>query len=118
MNEQRRASRARVIYSGVVTFNDQHSSIECVVRNFSDDGARIEFENTAMLPDEIKLFIPKKNRTYRARMVWAGTNTAGLAFTAQSRNEPFPLDMARRLRRCETERRNLQNRISQPRSEH
>ena len=118
MNEQRQTSRARVIYSGVVTFNDRRSTIECVVRNFSDDGARIEFKNAAMLPDEIKLFIPKKNRTYRARMVWAGTNTAGLKFNAQSRNEPFPLDMARRLRRCESERRDLQNRITQLRSEH
>ena len=117
MNEQRRASRTRVIYSGVVAFNDRLSTIECVVRNFSDDGVRVEFENPALLPDEIDLFIPKKNRTYRARMVWASENTAGLTFRSQSSNEPIQLDMARRLRRCESERRELQSRLTQLLSE-
>ena len=118
MIEQRQTPRPRVIYTGVVAFNDHRSTIECVVRNFSDDGARIELENPALLPDEIDLFIPKKNRTFRARMVWAKAGQAGLTFRSRSRNEPIDLDMARRLQHCESERRELQGRIARLLSEH
>jgi hypothetical protein len=118
MIEQRQTLRSRVIYNGVVAFNERRSTIECIVRNFSDDGAKIEFENPALLPDEIDLLIPKKNRTFRAKMVWANANQAGLTFRSVSRNEPIALDMARRLRRCESERRELQSRIAQLLSEH
>ncbi len=117
MIEQRQTLRQRVIYNGVVAFNERRSTIECVVRNFSDDGARIEFENPALLPDEIDLFIPKKNRAFRSKIVWANAGQAGLTFRSVSRNEPIGLDMARRLRRCESERRELQSRIAQLLSE-
>jgi hypothetical protein len=118
MIEQRQTSRSRVIYNGVVAFNERRSTIECVVRNFSDDGAKIEFENPALLPDEIDLFIAKKNRAFRAKLVWRQANQAGLTFRPASRNEPVPLDWARRLRLCESERRELQSRIAQLLSEH
>lgn len=118
MIEQRQSLRSRVIYNGVVAFNERRSTIECVVRNFSDDGARIDFENPALLPDEIDLFIPKKNRSFRATIVWANEDRAGLTFRRVSRNEPIGLDMARRLRRCESERRELQGRIARLLSEH
>lgn len=118
MIEQRQTLRPRVIYNGVVAFNERRSTIECVVRNFSDDGAKIEFENPALLPDEIDLFIAKKNRAFRAKIVWRGVNQAGLTFRSVSRNQPIPLDLARRLRLCETERRELQSRIDQLLSEH
>ena len=118
MIEQRQTLRSRVIYNGVVAFNERRSTIECIVRNFSDDGAKIEFENPALLPDEIDLLIPKKNCTFRAKMVSASSNQAGSTFRSVSRNEPIALDMARRLRRCEFERRELQSRIAQLLSEH
>ena len=118
MIEHRQTLRSRVIYTGVVAFNERRSTIECVVRNFSDDGARIEFENPAMLPDEIDLFIPKKNRSFHAKIVWANAGQAGLTFRSVSRNEPISLEVARRLRHCESERRELQGRIAQLLSEH
>lgn len=117
MIEQRQTLRKRVIYSGVVTFNERRSSLDCVIRNFSDDGAKIEFDNPALLPDEIDLVIPKKNRAFRAKMVWAAAGQAGLTFRSISRDQPVPLDLARRLRLCESERRDLQSRLAQLLSE-
>jgi hypothetical protein len=118
MIEQRQTARARVIYNGVVAYNERRCTIDCVVRNFSDDGVKIEFENPALLPDEIDLFIAKKSRAFRAKMTWRNANQAGLTFRPISRNEPIPLDWARRLRLCEAERRELQSRIAQLLSEH
>jgi hypothetical protein len=117
MIERRQTLRSRVIYGGVIAFNERRSTIECIVRNFTEDGAKIEFENPALLPDEVDLLIAKKSRAFRAKMVWRQATTAGLAFDVGARNAPIPLDWARRLRLCESERRELQSRIAQLLSE-
>ena len=53
MLERRQYPRNRVYYGGMVAFNARNSTLDCVVRNFSRRGAKIEFENSAMLPDRV-----------------------------------------------------------------
>ena len=45
MSERRRLFRNRVYYRGLIAFNARHSTLECVVRNFSPFGAKIEGES-------------------------------------------------------------------------
>jgi hypothetical protein len=118
MIERRQIARARVIYSGVIAYNDRASTVDCVVRNFSEDGVKVEFNNTALLPDEIDLVIARKGRSFNAKIVWRGETEAGLTFRSTRANQPIPLDWARRLRTSESERRKLQGRIAQLISEH
>ncbi|MEA2963949.1 MAG: hypothetical protein QOI46_4047 [Alphaproteobacteria bacterium] len=118
MIERRQNARARVIYSGVIAYNERCSTVDCVVRNFSEDGVKVEFNNTAMLPDEIDLLIAKKGRSFNAKIVWRAETEAGLAFRSPEQNGPIPLDWARRLRASESERRKLQGRIARLLSEH
>jgi PilZ domain len=118
MIERRQSARARVMYGGVIAHNKRQSTMNCVIRNFSEDGAKVEFDNTALLPDVIDLLIAKKNRAFRAKITWRQANEAGLAFHPVKRDAPIPLDWARRLRVCEAERRELQNRIVQLSSGH
>jgi hypothetical protein len=118
MIERRQHARARVIYGGVIAFNARQSTMDCVVRNFSDNGAKVEFENAAVLPDEINLVIAKKNRSFSAKIMWRRAHEAGVAFQPLRHNDPIPLDWARKLRASESERRKLQNRIVQLLSEH
>ena len=117
MIERRQSARARVIYSGVIAYDDRHSTMDCVVRNFSEDGVKVEFDNTALLPDELDLLIAKKSRAFDAKIVWRGDRQAGLAFRSNA-NHPIPLDWARRLRASESERRKLKGRIAGLLSEH
>ena len=116
--ERRQNARARVIYSGVIAYNDRSSTVDCVVRNFSEDGVKVEFDNTALLPDEIDLLIARKGRSFNAKIVWRGETEAGLAFRSAGENRPIPLDWARRLRASESEQRKLRGRIAQLLSEH
>jgi hypothetical protein len=116
--ERRQNTRARVIYSGVVAFNERQSTVDCVIRNFSDGGAKVEFENTALLPDVVDLLVAKKSRAFTAKIAWRRRNEAGLSFQPAERDAPIPLDWARRLRVCESERRELQSRIDKLLAEH
>jgi hypothetical protein len=118
MIERRQSARARVIYSGVIAYDERRSTMNCVVRNFSEDGVKVEFDNTALLPDEIDLLIARKSRAFIAKIVWRSEREAGLAFRSNGANLPIPLDWARRLRASESERRKLKGQIAQLLSEH
>jgi hypothetical protein len=118
MFDRRQTARARVIYGGVLAYNRRQSTINCVIRNFSDDGAKVEFENAALLPDVVDILIAKKDRAFAAKIAWRRDNEAGLSFhPAAEPDAPIPLDWARRLRASESERRELQRRINQLLSE-
>lgn len=119
MLERRRQPRDRVYYGGMTTFNDRTSNIACVVRNFSMFGAKIEFEGSALIPDEVDFEIRRKSISCRARLVWRERDAAGLVFAnAHETSSIVPLDWARKLRASERANRQLQKRIDQLRSEH
>src|SRR5436309_3477474 len=103
---RRQSVRTRAVLSGMATINNSGSTMDCVVRNFSEGGACIEFDEIAKLPEEISLTITRKGRSFLARMIWGQANKVGLAFrTATS------LEFDERLRRSERKKRQLQRRI-------
>jgi hypothetical protein len=118
MIERRKTLRSRVIYGGVIAYNQRQSTLNCVIRNFSEHGARVEFENPALLPEKIDLLVAKKGRAFAAQIIWRRTADAGLAFGSAGTNDPIPLDWARRLRASDAERRRLQGKLAQLLSEH
>ncbi len=123
MLERRRFPRNRVYYGGMVAFNARNSTLACVVRNFSQRGAKIEFENSAVLPDRVDFDVERRGLSCRARLVWRDRNAAGLMFSdvqrpVQETSDVIPLDWARKLRATEQENRKLRSRLDQILSEH
>jgi hypothetical protein len=118
MLERRQFPRNRVYYGGMVAFNARNSTLACVVRNVSNRGAKIEFDNATMLPDRVDFEIARRGLSYSARLVWRDADAAGLVFsngpeTAQRTSEIIPLDLARKLRATERANRRLQTRLDQ-----
>ena len=123
MLERRQFPRDRVYYGGMVAFNARSSTLACVVRNFSPRGARIEFENSAAMPEQVDFEISRRGLSCPARLVWCDRNAAGLTFSnvqetnAQRRGDVIPLDWARKLRATERENSKLRSRLDQILSE-
>ena len=114
MVEKRKATRSRTLLGGVIAFNNRASTMDCQVRNFSAGGAKVIFTNTAVVPDQFDLQIARKERSFRARMVWRAPNEAGVAFLNEYNNDvPVPLELARQLRECEAEKAALRKRVAQ-----
>ena len=67
---------------------NRRASIECVVRDISDSGARLTFEHPVTVPDNVELFIPQKQQTLRARVQRRGANEIGIAFEINRSDEP------------------------------
>ena len=112
MQDRRESVRDRVFLGGVAEINERGSTMDCVVRNFSDNGACVEFNSTIGIPDQMNLTIERKGRSFLARMIWRQANRVGLAFRAMITDEPES-DLDARLRRSEKKKRQLQRRINE-----
>ncbi len=52
MQDRRQNARDKVIYGGVADVGGRGATRDCIVRNISENGARIEFKNDINLPKE------------------------------------------------------------------
>jgi PilZ domain len=114
MLDRRQNAREKVIYGGVAEVDERGATKDCVVRNISEKGARIEFNNVVKLPKEqMSLTIARKGRSFLAKIIWWRDNFVGVAFSSE---QPYDLpvsDLEERLRKSEAKKRQLQRRIKQ-----
>jgi hypothetical protein len=101
-----------VLLGGVAEISEIGATVDCVVRNLSENGACVELNAQMNLPRKINLTIPRKGRSYLARMIWRRANKVGLAFRAMVTDAPVD-DFDVRLRRSEQKKRELQRRINE-----
>src|ERR1700751_3180407 len=112
MQDRRHGVPDKVFLGGVAEINDSGSTMDCVVRNFSDRGACVELESAAKLPDQMRVTIARKGRSYLAQMIWPHANSVGPAFRTMVPDAPVD-DLDVRLRRSEAKKRKLQRRIKE-----
>ncbi|WP_336486775.1 PilZ domain-containing protein [Methylobacterium nigriterrae] len=84
MSELRKEARQRVFLKGRIIFNNGASSMDCLVRDFSPSGARLALSETATLPEIFDLFVPQKDRTYRAMLRWRRSDGVGITFVDEA----------------------------------
>ena len=114
MLDRRQSARDKVIYGGVAEIGDNGATRDCVVRNISEKGARIEFSNVVKLPKErMSLTIARKGRSFLAKVIWWRDNFVGVAFSSERPYELPVSDLEERLRKSEKKKRQLQRRINE-----
>jgi hypothetical protein len=116
--DQRRAPRLRALMGAKILFNQGNSSLDCLIRDISEGGARLSASQAVTLPDEFELFIPQKNATFRVRMVWRRSEGLGVSFSEELAPEAKPsmdgeAGLKHRIRELEAEVTRLQVRIAQ-----
>ncbi|MBN9260817.1 MAG: PilZ domain-containing protein [Hyphomicrobium sp.] len=79
--EKRIIRRQRVLKSGKIIFAEGNSVVDCIIRNLSVTGARLEVPTTVGLPSEFTLLDAHANRQYAAKVVWRRGETMGVEFT-------------------------------------
>ena len=82
MGERRLAGRRKSFLRGLVYFDNKHGALSCLVRDLSDEGARIIFSENVTVPETFDLHILQKNQTLRARVTWRHGDEIGLGFGA------------------------------------
>jgi hypothetical protein len=95
-----------------VAFNNRCSTIDCLVRNMSQNGAKLVFAHPAAIPSEFDLMIRQKGDSRRVRIVWRGELEAGIAFVGTNSATVVSIEAARRIRTLEAERATLERRVA------
>lgn len=80
MQEKRSSGRQKSFLQGRIFFNHRRNSIDCLIRDISDQGAKLKFSGTIATPEFFELYIPNKEETYRARVQWRAGDEIGVMF--------------------------------------
>jgi hypothetical protein len=120
MSERRRARRLKSFLRGFVYFDKRRGMMSCLVRDFSEEGARIIFSETVTIPDMLNLHIPQKDQTLRAKVTWRRGDEIGLGFSAAiPAADPLPDsgELMKRVAQLETEIASLRKVLKRMKSE-
>jgi hypothetical protein len=122
MKERRSRARQKSFLKGHIYFDEGRSCLDCLVRNLSSLGAKLTVSNLTELPDLIEVSIPKKKKTYPARILWRGNDEIGVSFSLVNASPSVVpadpgIDMIGRMRWLETEVLELQRKVNELRAE-
>jgi hypothetical protein len=89
MTERRSNSRQKSFLQGRIFYNNRRTSVDCLVRDISEHGARLKFSGTIVTPDVVELYIPAKEESYRARVEWRNADEIGVGFESDENAPPL-----------------------------
>ena len=81
--EQRKAVRRRGYKGAKISFRGLGAAIDCVVRDYSDGGARLGVESPVGIPDNFEL-IRADFPPVMCRVIWRKTSQIGIEFIKAS----------------------------------
>jgi PilZ domain len=119
MTERRRASRQKAFLQGRIFFNNRRSSVDCLIRDICEHGARLKFSSAIATPDVVELHVPSRDDSYRARIEWRAGEEAGVSFEGAEAAPPLvpgaaaPADWAARIQKLEHDFALLQRRFNE-----
>jgi hypothetical protein len=114
MSDMRSATRWPSCLKGKVLAEDGRM-IDCLVRDFSESGAKIELPRSTKLPDTVDLFFPLRQETFRAHIRWRGDKEIGLTFEApqaEAPTDPVQAKLLARLLELEAENAALREQMA------
>ena len=79
MQERRKCARSRVLKSAKIVIGGA-SVIDCVVRNVTSGGARLEVSNTIDLPEILAVTFDDCHSFRDCRLAWRTLSTVGVQF--------------------------------------
>lgn len=93
MAEIRRDERVRAFLRARIVFNNHNSTVDCIIKNISASGAKIELSNAVSIPSEFDLDVPQKGRVYRARLMWRDAEALGVEFLERVSEDHAAIEM-------------------------
>src|SRR5437588_9121528 len=76
----RRSVRVRTFFGGRIVFHDGAYSYNCVVRDMSESGARVEIPAARLIPRRFYFLTSKEEVAYDSELVWRTHSMAGVKF--------------------------------------
>jgi hypothetical protein len=90
MEERRKHPRTEIDEPAYVSSGG--SVMSCRVRNLSAEGAAIEVENPAFVPQQFRLVMANHSSVHECRIAWIQRNRIGVTFAAVPQGARHPHD--------------------------
>jgi hypothetical protein len=81
MIERRALIRHKTFIKGRIYFNNRLTSMDCIVRDVTEKGARLQVSESVALPDAFELYLPNKDEHFRAQAEWRRGDQLGVSWT-------------------------------------
>jgi hypothetical protein len=78
--ELRASRRKRTLLRGKLAYGAGAFSVDCVISDLSETGARVQVEQGATFPEQVYLIHLRARTAYESKVVWRRDNFAGLEF--------------------------------------
>lgn len=88
MEEKRKHPRVEIEEPAYVSSGG--SVMSCVVRNISPEGAAIDIENPAFVPQRFRLVVARDSSVHECRIAWIRQKRIGITFVAAPQGPPDP----------------------------
>ena len=113
MLDRRTSARARTYLGGQIAFNNRSSTLDCLVRNMSRSGAKIELASTVIVPGKFDITIHHRGDSRRAQIVWRTQTEAGIIFLEAESASVISIQGARQIKQLERVQASLERRVAQ-----
>lgn len=87
--EQRRRQRHKTLKTGKILLAGGLSVVDCVIRDLSESGARLEVWDNTAVPGSFRLICLADNTMRQAQVVWRNDRRVGVAFTGEVKRAPL-----------------------------
>ncbi|MDO8361022.1 MAG: PilZ domain-containing protein [Devosia sp.] len=77
--EKRLAPRRHTMIFATIVFDSGRTRVDCVIRNLSDGGARLEVATVKNIPQSFDLLVPR-HRPHHCRVAWRALKELGVEF--------------------------------------
>jgi diguanylate cyclase (GGDEF)-like protein len=81
-------ARGRVLMAGKIIFNFGQSTIDCLVRRITDDGATIEVTSGLGIPDRFQLSVVSEGALLPCKLAWHSEKQIGVTFDSATNGNP------------------------------
>lgn len=111
--DRRRAARLPALLDGRIYRHSGQASLDCRIRDISDEGACLRADSVHDAPDLFRLEIPARNALVEARVRWRRSGHIGVAFEPLDYARIAPAPSAARVAALEEENRRLRQILAQ-----
>ena len=79
-NNRRVEQRVRTALKGQIVLNNRYSTVDCIVRDLSESGARLQTPEGYLPPRQFAFEVPMKALSANAGKIWSSGNLHGIMF--------------------------------------
>jgi hypothetical protein len=77
--EKRLSPRRNTMIRATIAFDGGRMRVDCIIRNLSDGGAKLEVASVAAVPASFDLLVPR-HRPQHCRVMWRALRELGVRF--------------------------------------